>query len=295
MKKLFLLLFLPALFCFASSLMLVSCSSDDVPVNYTNNDPTLLKKVIFNDGQPYEKHWNFNADGLLKAITQADGTVIQTFTYDASHNLLSTAGHTFTYDSSNIITTVDGYPVAYSYDAAGGKYTFDYSVPAGEDPADFPHRTEIIVNQDLLLLRKRVFFTNAAGGEFFYEPEKTFYQNGNLVRALHTDAETEQNYEFDSKVNPLKAALLPVCRAMALVEGKSIYGNDPWINGSYSSVNNVAHIAYALEDPESAFVAYEYNGINRPMTQTHYPVSNGEPDGPGVVTAHYYYQGDIVP
>lgn len=286
MKKLFLLLFLPVLF---------SCGSDDVPVNYTNNDPTLLKKVVFNEGQPYEKQWNFNANGLLKEITQGDGTVIQTFTYDANNNLLATAGHTFTYDSANIITTVDGYPVAYSYDAAGGKYTFDYDVPVGEDPGDFPYRTEIIVNPDLLLLRKRVFFNDAVSGVFFYEPEKTVYQNGNLVRALHTDAETEQNYEFDSKINPLKAALLPICRAMALVDGKSIYGNDPWINGSYSSVNNVAHIAFASEDPESTFVTYEYNGINRPTTQTNYPIYNGEPDGPGVVTAQYYYQGDIVP
>jgi hypothetical protein len=295
MKKLLALLFIPLLFCFASSLALVSCSSDDVPVNPTNADPTLLQKVIFHEGQPFEKQWHFYNNGLLKEITQADGTVIQSFTYDSNNNLLSTAGHTFTYDSGNIITTVDGYPVAYSYDAAGGKYTFNYEIPVGEDPYDFPHRTEIIVNTDFLLLSKKVFFTHPTNGEFFHQAEKTTYQNGNLVRALHTDGEAEQNYEFDSKSNPLKQALLPICRAMALVDGKSIYGNDPWIHGNYSSVNNISHIAFAAEDPESAFVIYDYNGINRPVIQTQYPVYNGEPDGPGVIAMRYYYQGDIVP
>lgn len=284
MKKLRAFLIAPFLF---------ACSSDDVPVNLADTDPTLLQKVIFNPGQPFERHWNFYGNGLLKEIKQADGTVIQSFSYDSNHNLIATAGHTFTYDGNNIITSVDGYPV--SYDAIGGKYIFDYEIPVGEDPYDFPHRTEITVNPDFLLLSKKVFFTQSTGEEFFYEAEKTLYENGNLVSAWHTDFDTEQHYEFDNKSNPLKQALLPICRAMALVDGMSIYGNDPWINGMYSSNNNVSQLEYASEDPESAFFIYEYNGINLPVSQTQFPVYNSEPDGPAFVAVRFYYQGEIVP
>jgi hypothetical protein len=186
------------------SAILFSCNSDDASENTQTTDPTLLQKVIFAPGTVVERHWTFYENGLLKEIAKPDGTVLQTFTYDANNNLLATAGHTFTYDAGNIITTVDGYPVAYGYDAAGGKYTFEYVVPDVEDAGiDFPHKTEIIVNADLLPLSRKIFY-NYPEGEVFYQPAASVYLNGNLKTASQMDGDTYQRYEFDTAPTRLR-------------------------------------------------------------------------------------------
>jgi hypothetical protein len=284
---------LVALFGFV---FLLSCNNDDTADNTTTIDPTLLQKVVFAPGNAVEKHWNFYLNGLLKEITQPDGTVLQSFTYDANGNLLASAGHTFTYDSSNIITTVDGYPVSYGYDAAGGKYTFEYEVPAGEDAGiDFPHKTEIVVNSDLLPLTRRIFF-NYPEGEVYFTPLNSVYQNGNLRTAAQQGGDTYQRYEYNSGANPLKTALLPVCRAMGLVDGNSQWPNlGNWQNGNFSSNNLVVHLQYALEDPESNTFTYTVNALGLPTSQISQYYDFGVPGGEPITSIHYYYQGDVVP
>jgi hypothetical protein len=276
--------------------LLFSCNSDDDAESTPATDPTLLQKVIFSPGTVSEKHWNFYPNGMLMEIAKPDGTVLESFTYDANNNLLSGNGHTFTYDASNIITTVDGYPVAYGYDAAGGKYSFEFEVPDVEDAGiDFPHKTEVIVNADFLPLSRKIFY-NYPEGEIFYTPFTSLYQNGNLKTAAQMDGETYQRREYDNNPNPLKAALLPICRAMGLINANQMYpGLGNWQDGTYCSNNNVIELKFALEDPESNTFEYVSNSIGLPTVQISQAYDFGEPTGSPITSIQYYYQGDVIP
>ncbi len=289
-----------AFFVFA---LIFSCSSDDAQPQQ-NIDPTLLQKIVFYPGTANETHWNFYPDGLLKEIAKPDGTVLQDFVYQ-NNNLVSTTQYagsgnlvtTFTYDNNNFLTSINGYPVSYTYDGTGGKYTFDYVVPVCDECAyDNPHKTEIQLNSDLLPVSRKVFFNYyPTGEEFYYLPYDAGYENGNLAFYRINNADLEYHSQFDNHPNPLKAALLPVTRAFAVSNGNSIYGDSNWNNADYTSTNNVTSFSYSSEDPESTGVSYDYNANNLPIIQTSQAYFQGQMDGTSHVTAYYYYQGDVVP
>jgi len=289
------------LYAFFGLFLLMSCSSSDDSGPQPAIDPTKLKKVVFNQGEV----WDFNADGLVTKITSPD--ISYTFTYDAQNKLtkvvnntaIGTITHTFTYDASNFISTVDGYPVAYSYGTEFGRYTFEYEIPSGGTIYDDPHRTEIELNSDLLMIGKKVFFMqNAASGdeEIFYPSITASFINGNMAYCAMNESELEYHYQFDTKTNPLRAAVFPAFRAMCLINGDVAYGQALYLvmANSHISTNNVTHEAHGVGSPESMEFTYDYNALNLPVIKTSHLYIGGEP-ADQYEFAHYYYQGDTLP
>jgi hypothetical protein len=96
------------------------------------------------------------------------------------------------------------------------------------------------------------------------------------------------SYQHDTNVNPLKSALLPVCRAMALVDFRSFN------NGECNSINNVIYNGYGVEDPESEVYEYLYNSNHLPSRVTLNGYYLGEFESSRLYML-YYYQGDAIP
>ena len=271
--------------------VLMSCQSSDTSTVMEQPDPTKLQKVIWYPDGPAEKHWNFNADGLLAEVTTPDGSVLQTFQYDGNHRLIAVVGQgyskSFGYDDANFLTSIDETPVVYSYDATGGKYTRPLDVPDGAEPDLFPYQSEVLINLEGLTRKSTHFYGDPAAGTGFQTTEASAtFVNGNMTHIYRGD-DTEENYEFDEQVNPLKEALLPICRAMI--------GSIVWICGDYYSDNNVTQQRYAPEDPESLTYFYNYNSLGLPIERVSQFNYLGVPEGGTSVNARYYYQGDVIP
>jgi hypothetical protein len=83
---------------------------------------------------------------------------------------------------------------------------------------------------------------------------------------------------------------------MGLVEHNYMYpAVGEWQHGSYSSLNNIVRLQYALEDPESNTFSYTFNSLGLPVTQVSQAYDFNEPSGNPITATYYYYQGDIVP
>lgn len=283
---------LVALLVFA---FLFSCNSDGDSAPANSIDPTLLQKVIFYPNSSNPTVYNFYENGLLKEIVRGSNT--KTFVYDGNNNLISLTStgtqqftNIYTYDTSNFLTSVNGQPMVYSYGVGGGKYTRTYEVPAGEDPNDYPSRSEYALNGDLLLTSHKMFY-GLPESEYYMRPVIINYENGNIATIAFNDFDTEMNYEFNTSVNPLRQALLPAAKAMVLLDTEpATLGS-----GNFISINNVEHQFFAPEDPESYGFSYTYNSNNLPVIKTMQFYDFDNPLGAPEEFAHYYYQGDELP
>lgn len=271
-------------FCLLLSFVVISisCSSDSSEVTL---DPNLLQRVDFYPGTSFEKRWLFNPDGLLYEITKADGTLIEEFIYDADNNVtqnikyengLPTENYLITYNSSNKITDING--KQYNYSASQNRYYYTI----GFDDYSCSLNSDFLVTESHLIYDDTVDVYNTD-----YYCDYTL-SNMNSYRSYSwSSSEIDITYEFDNKINPLKNALLPVFRFKSLID-------TVFFNGSLSSINNIISQAYFSVDPESHTYDYIYNSINLPLTQTRNDYSNGVFEG-SLVSANYYYQGDVLP
>lgn len=297
MKNLFVIL--------SFTLVFFSCSeSDDFTPNNSSAakqpirvikalDPTKLSKVIFYPGTNRERTWYFYTNGLLKKIVHNDGTLIQDFFYDANMNLSSTHFYgdpnfignpynfNFSYDASNHLSLANS--TQYTYNSSNNTYSSEQKT--------------FTLNSDQLFKKESYVYLD------YQEPDQppvaytiygvnTSYNNNNLVLHSEYDSPSSTHYLHDSKTNPFREALLPICKTLGLL----FFGDQhmKWINGMYSSQNNVVKRFYEIEDPESDQFEYVYNTNNLPISQTRksYYFNTLETT---TLDIKYYYQGDEIP
>lgn len=279
MKKFYLILI--------SICSLTSCSDTD-DASPAEPNPNLLQRVDFYPGTVNELRWLFNEDGLLEKITKADGTIVQDFTYDGNNRLVSSTlfnnggantTYAFTYDSNGFVTAVNNQNL--QYDSTSGNYYF------GDLNTAF---TEFKINSDkLLTYSKTANIEEVEVGQFeetvWYDVNIS-YTNNNILG--YFPGESCNYLTYDNKTNPLKNATLAICRAFGFVS------ESRWPFDYSISANNVLTHKYCLEDPESEVYHYTYNSNNLPEEQTHDSYYLGVYEST-MVSAKYYYQGDVLP
>jgi hypothetical protein len=275
MKKFYLLLIIVC--------TLYSCTNDSS--SEIQSDSNLLQRIDFYPGMAAEARWLFNADGLLYKITKADGTVIQEFTYDSQNRLVQSdqyywieEHHTFTYDSNDLVATVDGAVV--HYDSGLDAY---YTGILNDN-----YRLTKINSDKLLLDGRTVRVDNDETGitQTEWEEMLVYYSNNNVMG--YTPGDSCVSFTYDSKTNPLRSATLAISRAFSFVP------NSRWVNGLVNSANNPLSQRYCSEDPESEVFHYTYNSNNLPKEQTLDSYYFGTLERT-MVSAKYYYQGDVLP
>lgn len=273
-------------YIFIAFFMLLSCSNDTS--DQANIDTNLLQRIDFYPGLSIERRWVFNTDGLLKEITKSDGTLVQDFTYDNNNRLINSTvfndngfnqTYTFTYDNSNFVNSVNGETV--NYNAGLDSY---YVGNLSQN-----YRLTKINSEKLLVYGKTSYQDFDDDGnpfETIWDEITVTYSNNNLMSYHPNDS---CNYfTYDSQTNPIRNAILPICRAFSFIE------NSRWVDGLYFSPNNPLSHDYCSEDPESEVYNYTYNTNNLPLIQTRDNYYLGVYENT-ITSAKYYYQGDVIP
>lgn len=287
------------------ALLFFSCSeSDDFTPNNSNAakqpikiikalDPTKLAKVVFYPETNHERSWFFYPNGLLKKIVNHDGTLIQDFFYDANMNLTSTHfygdpyfvgfpyNYTFSYDSSNHLILANSQ--IYTYNASNNTYSQN-------DKTITLNSSQLFTGESYLYLDYQE--PDQPPVEYTIYGVSASYNNNNLVFHSEYDSPSSTRYLHDNLNNPLRQALMPICKTMGLL----FFGDQhmKWVNGMYSSQNNVIKRYYDVGDPESDRFEYVYNANNLPVSQTRksYYFDSLETTTTDIL---YYYQGDVIP
>lgn len=275
-------------FClfFIAVFTLLSCSNDTT--DQTTIDPNLLQRIDFFPGLTFERRWVFNTDGLLKEITKSDGTIVQDFIYDNNNRLINSTvfndngfnqTYTFTYDNNNFVNSVNGETVNYNVGLDSyyvGNLSQNYRLTK--------------INSDKLLVYGKTsyqdFDENGNPFEIIWNEITVNYTNNNLMSYWPNDS--CNFFTYDSQTNPLRNAILPICRAFSFIE------NSRWVDGLYFSPNNPLSHDYCSEDPESEVYNYTYNTDNLPLIQTRDNYYQGVYENT-ITSAKYYYQGDVIP
>lgn len=275
-------------FClfFIAVFTLLSCSNDTT--DQTTIDPNLLQRIDFFPGLTFERRWVFNTDGLLKEITKSDGTIVQDFIYDNNNRLINSTvfndngfnqTYTFTYDNNNFVNSVNGETVNYNVGLDSyyvGNLSQNYRLTK--------------INSDKLLVYGKTsyqdFDENGNPFETIWNEITVNYTNNNLMSYWPNDS--CNFFTYDSQTNPLRNAILPICRAFSFIE------NSRWVDGLYFSPNNPLSHEYCSEDPESEVYNYTYNTDNLPLIQTRDNYYQGVYENT-ITSAKYYYQGDVIP
>lgn len=261
-----------------------SCTNESS--NSSQINPNLLQRVDFYSGTTFEKRWYFNSNGFLEEIKDANGLLLEKFVYNSNNqviqNIIYENGIVFqtfniSYSSANVVSQING--VTYNYNATENNYF--------SDGAFYSYNCSL--NSEFLM-------TNASS--LFNDPENYFentfyanYEGNNMFSFSHFNSDTGQEiftfYSFDSNINPLKYALMPIFKFKNLRNLEFFYD-------SLSSTNNIISQGYFNIDPEHHTYDYTYNSINLPVIQTRndYYLEVFENS---VVSKHYYYQGDLIP
>jgi hypothetical protein len=259
-------------------------------------DPTKLARVINFPGQFDESQIYFFPNGLVKKIVNFEGALIWDFIYDANQNLLTVhkygnGGFTFsfTYDSNNHIISANGVPV--SFDGIAGAYLID---PDFVSPGYYLDKTRVLVNAEGILTTEERLYQNAndeEGDPDTVEGVDTFINFGDLHSiSNHFMYYTYTEYTYLETENPLKAAFLPACRSLAIVNFGSI--SNKLLLAKYLSQHNLSTIPY--DGPEYDVFQYQYNSLGLPTTQTRMRYYTGWLEST-MISAAYYYQGDLIP
>jgi hypothetical protein len=254
-------------------------------------DANKLVRVVFFPGQTYEKRLYFYPNGLLKRVANRFGATYQTYIYDSNKNLInviSSTPYTFTYDASNHLTSCNGKPVV--YDALNNKYIFYYDPIVSNDPEcpecfDYPQQREITLNNELLLDSDHTYYT-ASYGDYMLHGIIAGYSGSNMSYVSNWTDPSGPSYSHDNKLNPLKAAFLPVCRALSI---STMNYNDRYLTGEFCSANNVIGNDYGGFDPESATYEITYNANNLPVSSIVRSYGNGNLESTRLF-AQYFYQ-----
>jgi hypothetical protein len=301
MKKiiLFLPIFLFLFSCSDSEDALIQAPSETAARPTPNNpvaDAHKLARVVFFPGQTYEKRLYFYPNGLLRRVANRLGTTYQTYIYDSNKNLIyviSSSPQTFTYDAGNHLTSCNGKPVV--YDALNNKYIFYYGPVVTNDPEcpecyDYPQRREITLNDELLLDSDHTYFVSS-DGDYIIHGIIAGYTGNNMAFISNWTDPSGPSYSHDNKVNPLKAAFLPVCRALSIT---TMPFSNRYLSGEFCSSNNVIGNDNGGFDPESATYEITYNTNNLPVSTIVRSYGNGNLESTRLF-AQYFYQTNTLP
>jgi hypothetical protein len=276
MKKFLVLLF--------AIIVVTSCSNDSSSEIIPTASNGKLQRVDFLPGSPNETRWHFNADGLLISITKADGTLVETFTYDFNNEVIQNIKFTGTTSTTYNITYNSGFIAEingdnYNYSYVDHKYSFTSGFTSFEcqlGSNDFLKESRSVYDDGEDVYENRYYCNYDASGNLTH-----LYFHGPFI------GDPENKYTYDTHINPIKEGI------SSIVKAKSIY--DPFFfRDGASSENNIATMVYAPEDPESAIYTYEYNADNLPIIQTKNNYYLGVFEN-SYVAVKYYYQGDVIP
>lgn len=196
---------------FFTIISLISCDNDNDASNNSNGN--LLEKVVFYPESDMEMHWLFNSDGLLYKITKADGTLLEEFIYDVNNNVIkdiilyNTTYRTYIiqYNTNNIITKIND--INYNYNSSSNNYYYS------KDLREF----NCSLNADMLVTDfSYIDEVNNISLSFTLE-----YNNGNMslfTYALNGKINTSRNFAYNSTINPLLKATLPVLKLKSLTD-----------------------------------------------------------------------------
>lgn len=272
------------IFLFVLAITLFSCSSDD---SSSTSNPNLLQRVDFYPATTFENRWNFNADGLLTTITDANNNLIETFVYDSNNNVIQdikyssgspTDNYLITYDSSNKITDING--KHYNYSTSDNRYYYT----SGNETFSCE------LNAEGLATHYSDFFDFPDEGDDIQTEFNFQYGNGNLLNMSgygNNMSDVIIIFNYGTVVNPLKNATLPVFRIKSLI-------NPHFFNTGISSGSVKEYERYAPGDPEThsfGMLFYPSNKIEL-LTQEDFYLGVYESS---LTNSHYYYQGDVIP
>lgn len=271
-------------FFLLSFFALTSCSQDDS----REENPIISDKLVrvdFRPGLNGERRWHFNSEGLLTSITKADGTIVESFLYDANDNLVQNTKlqDNGTYQTYNItyagglVFQINAQDYNYSY--LEHKYFYTSGFESFECTVD---ENDIIENS------RSVYDDNVDVYETNYNIN--FNDDGNLISHFFHGTligDYEHSFTYNLRTNPIRSGVLSILRA------KSLY--DPYFfTDGHSSANLMMTMNYATDDFESNTYTYDYNTNNLPVTQTQSHFNGGVLQNT-YVTAKYYYEGDVLP
>ncbi|WP_162127234.1 hypothetical protein [Flavobacterium phycosphaerae] len=275
------------LFLLFTTLVITSCSNDTsnevIPTPTPSNGK--LQRVDFLPGNPNERRWLFNTEGLLSAITKADGTLLETFAYDLNNELIQNVK----YNGTNATTYNISYESGFIAEINGENYNYSYVDHKYSFSSGFTSLECKLGSNDFLKEAHSIYDDDVD----FYEDQYFcgYDANGNLIHLFFHGpfiGDPENTYSYDENhINPIREGISSIAKA------KSIY--DPWfLKDGNSSVNIMTTMHYAAEDPESAVYTYEFNSDNLPISQTKNNYYSGVFEN-SYVAVKYYYQGDVIP
>lgn len=252
--------FIP-LFVLAATLL--SCNSED-----TNTTPNtgLLQRVDFYPGTAYERHWNFNSEGLLSSITSSNNELVESFVYDSNNNVIQdikyhlgtpTETYLITYDSNNKITNINS--KSYNYSAADNRYYY----------SDGNETFSCELNADGLATHYSDFFDYPDDGDDIVADYTFQYVNGNMIGMFGFGtglSEIELHFTYGAISNPLKNASLAVLKLKSLIEPQ-------FFNTGISSNAVKETQSYASGDPEThsfGILIYPSNNIELLSQENYY-------------------------
>lgn len=266
------------------TITLFSCSSEE---NSSVSNPNLLQRVDFYPGTTFEQRWNFNSEGLLTSITNADNELIELFVYDSNNNVIQdikynsgspTENYIISYNSSNRIVSING--KQYNYNVSQNRY---YYTIGNESYS-------CSLNADGIATHYSDFFDFPDEGDDILTEFSFTYENDNMLSMSgfgNNMSEVEVNFNYGTVINPLKIATLQVLRIKSILEPN-------FFNTGISSNNIKEYQSYAVGDPEThsfGMLFYPSNKIEL-LTQENFSNSVFEST---YTNSHYYYQGDILP
>jgi len=147
------------------------------------------------------------------------------------------------------------------------------------------------LNAEGLLTATKIYFATHVGEYYTQSLQAGYAPNNNMLYINNPGDPSGDSYVHDNKTNPLKAATLPVCRAMAVC---SVIYPIRFNSGEFCSANNVIGNGHGFEDPENIVYEITYNANNLPVATISKFYYLGTLESTRAF-AQYHYQTDTLP
>lgn len=257
---------------FTSCITLFACSTESSTTEEETNDPTLLKKIVFNIGTADEFTDTFNYNGNKLTSVDYEDNSKNVYTYDDNDFLIKDEY----FEEGTLVASV---ALEYNSDDQIASYTETFSESSGLD--DRQYRKVFTYNNDGTLTNE--VYVNYSNTGFELSWTETIILEGNNIAEISDDEGYNISYTYDDKNGAYKNIhAIEILNILSENEfGALIYGN----------TNNIA--SYVESDTSSSFYyndtyEYTYNDENYPKTCIYTSqYDNQEED---VETIEYFYE-----
>ena len=263
-------------------LLIVLCStlfnceteSTDTTDNSSNDDSTLIKRIVYNKDTSDEFTEIYNYDGnKLTSIDLSDNSKY-VYSYDDNNNLV---GENY-FEEDELIVSID---IEYNTEDKIATYTETFFEPSGLDDRQyeyiFTHNNDgTITNQ---------IYVNYDNSDFELSRTETITLNGENIASISDDDGYTISFTYDDKNNAFKNIhAIEVLNILSENEfGAFIYGNTNNIT-SYIESDDSSN----SDDNFTDRFEYTYNEKNYPITNI-YTSQYGNEDA-DVETIEYFYE-----